>query len=253
MDRSARAEQPSFVPQGTPDQAIGATTDVERRFRRVVHELSGIVDGARRSAEIAGAHIESDPARARAALATATHGLYAIADILRAASSPEPDAPFANAFTTGLAESLFDASELVRPAAESRGAVLRVVIDDSVRSAPPLPLFPVALNAMRNAVHATRRGSGALIELKAWVEHDRLRLEVIDEGEGVDENLARRRLPFREGVTTNPKGMGIGLAICEEIVDSLGGEVSLSNRLDRVSGCVFAISVPLERESDETP
>jgi signal transduction histidine kinase len=53
-------------------------------------------------------------------------------------------------------------------------------------------------------------------------------LRVLDRGRGMDEQTMRQALlPF---YSTKPAGTGIGLAICNEIIDAHGGRLTLHAR-----------------------
>ncbi|MOA14334.1 Sensor protein EvgS precursor [compost metagenome] len=60
-------------------------------------------------------------------------------------------------------------------------------------------------------------------------EHDMAELRISDSGPGISPELAQRLFePFSAGNLN--AGSGLGLAICHEIVQALGGQLSLTNR-----------------------
>ena len=72
-----------------------------------------------------------------------------------------------------------------------------------------------------------------------WQQRDRLfKLAIIDDGTGVSnpENLF---IPF---YTTKPKGSGIGLVLCRQIIDAHGGNLMLTNRENK-EGCIASIEL----------
>ena len=72
----------------------------------------------------------------------------------------------------------------------------------------------------RNLLVHTRQGAGGGIEVA-----------VSDRGTGIPpEDIERIFEPF---MTTKPRGMGLGLAICRTIVEAHGGKVWASNNADR--------------------
>ncbi|MEL7089359.1 MAG: ATP-binding protein, partial [Planctomycetota bacterium] len=72
---------------------------------------------------------------------------------------------------------------------------------------------------------------------------DRLLVEVVDTGVGIDPALIDGRGRFRFGVTTRPRGHGVGLGVCRQIAEDLGGQLSIRSNVDR--GARFSLTIPL--------
>jgi signal transduction histidine kinase len=68
-----------------------------------------------------------------------------------------------------------------------------------------------------------------------------LRISVIDQGPGVDPNLAGK--VFQPFVTTRARGTGLGLAVVQKIVVTHNGRVSLHS--DPGGGARFTMTLPL--------
>lgn len=99
-------------------------------------------------------------------------------------------------------------------------------------------------NLLHNAIQHTPAGGRLGIELS--VGNGNARLVIADGGPGLTaEQQQRLFLPFAVG--TNSGGSGLGLVICQALVHSLGGELSLTNRLDgdRVAGLDARVELPL--------
>ena len=65
-------------------------------------------------------------------------------------------------------------------------------------------------------------------------------IEVKDRGSGLtDEVLRDALLPF---YSTKPKGTGLGLTLCREIVDAHGGRLAIANR--EGGGAVVTVWLP---------
>lgn len=228
------------------EEALTAAESVGREYRRLLHELAGLVDGSLRSVQSATSLLErqADAQTIAATLAAAQQGLRSLADLVRAARSGQTTWTWRAPEQFSLRESLWDSIELVRPSAGERSVTLDVEIDASLASVPPLPISPVITNALRNAVEASSPGDR--ISVRASCRGGTLCLRVLDEGMGLPDG-ADERSPFREGFTTKVGGSGIGLAICQEIVNNLGGFVALRNRDDGQRGCAFVLDIPLPR------
>jgi signal transduction histidine kinase len=71
-------------------------------------------------------------------------------------------------------------------------------------------------------------------------------LAVIDNGPGIP--AERLELVFQPFVSGKTKGMGLGLAICKEIVEGHGGRIEVDSRPG--AGTVFRILLPVHAPQD---
>ncbi|WP_291981105.1 ATP-binding protein [Luteitalea sp.] len=111
--------------------------------------------------------------------------------------------------------------------------------DVTVR-ADPDQLEQLLINLVRNGLDAVQETGGAVqVEWETGAAGE-LEVRVVDEGPGVAAG-ADVFVPF---FTTKPGGTGIGLALCRQIADAHGWQVTLENRTD-VAGCVARLRVPL--------
>jgi C4-dicarboxylate-specific signal transduction histidine kinase len=94
--------------------------------------------------------------------------------------------------------------------------------------------------------------------VQARIEHDpagedQLVLSVADDGPGLAPGLVDEHHRPRLGMTTKPEGHGLGLRLCHEIAQSLGGHLSLTSRQPR--GTVLTLTCPTsfdpERQGDD--
>ena len=101
-------------------------------------------------------------------------------------------------------------------------------------------LTQVVLNLVLNAIDATETGGRIHIEARAagpWLE-----LAVEDDGRGIAEaDVARLFQPF---FTTKPHGTGLGLFVCRQIVEEIGGRLSCRSGPGR--GARFTVRVPAD-------
>ena len=85
-------------------------------------------------------------------------------------------------------------------------------------------------NLLHNAIRHSPSGAPLTIRLQADGRH--VALTVSDAGPGISDELRERLFqPFSRGASAAPGGTGLGLSICLEIVDSLGGSITLDNRV----------------------
>jgi signal transduction histidine kinase/CheY-like chemotaxis protein/HPt (histidine-containing phosphotransfer) domain-containing protein len=111
-------------------------------------------------------------------------------------------------------------------------------------------LRQVILNLMSNAVKFTRSGTVTLVVRQAVTsEGIVLRVEVRDTGIGIDAaGKEKLFLPFSQvdaSITRKYGGTGLGLTICKEIIERLGGTIGVESQPG--SGSTFWFEVPVER------
>jgi len=99
----------------------------------------------------------------------------------------------------------------------------------------------VLLNLVRNAVEAMTNTGHAKLAISAAADAAGATITVRDSGPGVSDEIAGRL--FQPFVTTKEDGMGIGLKICQSIIDAHGGTITASNANP---GALFTIRLPLD-------
>ena len=137
-----------------------------------------------------------------------------------------------------------------RPAAEAKGLTLEVETDAAAQ-APVLAdaeqLAQVLSQLLSNAVKFTAEGRVTVrLSLAGSGEARRQLIEVADTGVGFDPDDAERLFKrFEQGdasFTRRFGGMGLGLAICRQMVELMGGAVRATSRPGR--GATFTIDLP---------
>jgi len=104
-------------------------------------------------------------------------------------------------------------------------------------------LQQVALNLLLNAFEALEEDPAPVkrVILRTATANGAVRVSVVDSGIGLtDEQLPRMFEPF---YTTKPDGMGLGLAICQTIMNAHDGTVDVERNADR--GTTFSFSLPV--------
>lgn len=99
----------------------------------------------------------------------------------------------------------------------------------------------VFMNLMVNAAHAM--GESGTLSIRGRGTGAGVEIQISDTGPGIaPEHLARL---FEPGFTTKGKrvGMGLGLAICREIVDRHGGGITVESEVGE--GTTFTVKLPL--------
>jgi len=124
----------------------------------------------------------------------------------------------------------------------------------SVRMAPSKPAFvrtdrermkQVILNLLSNAVKYNRKGGQVMVEIEPG-RTDSWRVNVTDTGRGIaTDQIARLFVPFeRLGPRDagKDKGSGIGLALCQRLVNALNGRMGVNSSVG--CGSTFWVEMP---------
>ncbi|MDF2697784.1 MAG: Sensor protein, partial [Labilithrix sp.] len=92
---------------------------------------------------------------------------------------------------------------------------------------------------VQNGIQASPPGVKLRLELEP-TDEDTIALRVLDEGSGLDADVAERI--FEAGVTTKPSGSGIGLGVSLGLARQHGGTLTLNDRAS--GGCVAELRLP---------
>lgn len=148
--------------------------------------------------------------------------------------------------TVGLAEVIDQATSATSSLFDQKGLRLVREVD------PDLPsvigdrdrLVQVVINLISNAVKFTDAGS---VTCRAVRDEDAIVVSVIDTGMGISASdqpkVFERFKQVGDTLTDKPKGTGLGLPICKEIVEHHGGRLWLESEPGR--GSTFSFTVPV--------
>ncbi|MCD6364317.1 MAG: two-component sensor histidine kinase [Planctomycetes bacterium] len=146
--------------------------------------------------------------------------------------------------TVDLRHLMAELTDFFAPQAEAAGVVIRTTHPDSpvcCRVDPHL-LKQALLNLMINAVSAIDSGGELILKLSA--DRNEAMIEVIDTGEGIDED----KLPkiFQVYYSTKKGGSGLGLPTTRRIIREHGGTIIVESEVG--TGTRFTIRLPLLAE-----
>ncbi|WP_421737365.1 ATP-binding protein [Caulobacter sp.] len=140
-----------------------------------------------------------------------------------------------------------DLRELYRPMAEERGLTLVISIQPGMatfRRGDQDRLRQIACNLISNALKFTRTGG---ITVKITGDDQTLKLSVIDTGIGVDRKdhdaIFQRFVQVDNSSTRQVGGIGLGLAICRELSERMGGSLTVMSALG--VGARFDFTAPM--------
>jgi signal transduction histidine kinase len=171
--------------------------------------------------------------------------------------------------SSSLSEAVRHAAEVMAPFAEECCVRLDTQIAPELSEIAAGPIYAVIINGVRNAVESIQRigdrYTGGCVVVRAWMEAGKsgrcVMITIEDDGEGLVRGGGRRAgqersgasradgSVFRLGFSTKPGGSGIGLSLCRDVVEQLGGTIELLARArdphSGRGGAVLSICYPV--------
>ena len=126
---------------------------------------------------------------------------------------------------------------------------VKVVLDPGLPmvTVDKIQIQQVIINLIRNAVEAMQQVPVRQLHIRSGpAESGFAQVTVSDTGPGFSEDVAGRL--FQPFVTTKEKGMGIGLTICQSIIDSHGGRIWMTP--NEGAGVSFHFELPLSNGAE---
>lgn len=268
---------PGSIP-GTAPGSVPAMTPAQ-----LAHELNNLLDGSLRSLSAVMRRLNTlgvdaqttDPLAER--LRAADRSMHHMADVIERYANAAPGISHADAggFPGGalwdeenlnhpsahgsgqaaevfrgrgtMLDALTHAVNVYGPAIEQQGSELVTRLDPGVGDLPAGPIYTVLANAINNAMQAIGRCDPApdhpRITIRITCGNDVV-VEVLDTGSGLDPVLFDPRGGFRFGVTTRANGHGIGLGVCRQIAEDLGGSLELAPNPEAERGTRLTLRYP---------
>lgn len=157
-----------------------------------------------------------------------------ILDRLRRWSKPNR----ATSETCSVHEAAQSVQNLLAMEAKTKGAAITLSLyyGQLFVDADPVELEQVVFNLVRNALDAS---DAAQVMIRTHVDGPSAILDVSDTGPGVPDHLKPRI--FEPFVTGRPDGTGLGLALCQRLVEEMDGDIMLMNDTDQTT---FRLSLP---------
>lgn len=148
-----------------------------------------------------------------------------------------------NAVPTDLAALLADMESIFSPLALERNLNFEV---NSETSLPPwvevdeIRLRQILINIIGNALKFTKAGS---VTVAARWQSSQLSITVTDTGPGIAQaHIEKIFEPFQRLDTTGESGAGLGLAICAQLIERMGGRLSVDSPVN--VGSAFKLVLP---------
>jgi two-component system sensor histidine kinase HydH len=115
---------------------------------------------------------------------------------------------------------------------------------DEVRIDPDR-INQVLLNLYLNAIDSMESGGELKVEISYDGQHRNVVIQVSDTGRGISrENLSKIFEPY---FTTKSTGTGLGLAIAHNIIEAMGGKITVVS--DNEVGTTFTVALPNSEEN----
>jgi signal transduction histidine kinase len=165
------------------------------------------------------------------------------------------DAASANVGKLTIEPARVDATEVMKqvvamlePKAKSRGVSLALNIGSLI---PPLQadrrrLLQIFINLAENALKFTEAGGEITLHAGICTDNPKfLQFSVTDTGKGINPQnleLIFDRLYQEQNAVSNHQGLGLGLAICKELVEQHGGRIWAESKLGK--GSAFRFTLP---------
>lgn len=236
------------------DPALLLPSALSASLKGLAHELRNPLAGLKGAAQLLARRIDADSGNSNgdagelvALVGSEVERLTALVDQLLTPAPPRPHAPL----------NIHAVLERVLRLAESdAGWAVRLVRDYD----PSLPEFggdadrlvQAVWNLVRNAIEA----GAANITLRTRAEHAvrigdavhaiAMRLEIVDDGRGVPEELAEQL--FLPLVSGRAEGSGLGLALAQQVAREHRGSLAYRSRPGHT---VFTLLLPLQIEEEE--
>jgi len=171
---------------------------------------------------------------------TAQHGYELLENLLKWARS-QTNTIEINKENFRLLDEINSCAELVKTQADNKSISIEIRVADKIELSSDKDMFKTILrNLLNNAIKFTP--VGGKVEIFAKKQGNLVEISVKDNGIGIESDdlnyLFRidKNLKSREG-TNNEKGSGLGLILCKEFTDKLGGSISVESTVSK--GTVF--------------
>jgi signal transduction histidine kinase len=98
-------------------------------------------------------------------------------------------------------------------------------------------------NLTLNACQAMKDGGRLIITSR--IQNERIRIAVQDTGTGISpENMKKLFEPL---FTTKPKGIGLGLAVCQKLIKANNGRIEVESDGVPGKGSTFTVWLPVQK------
>jgi nitrogen fixation/metabolism regulation signal transduction histidine kinase len=105
-------------------------------------------------------------------------------------------------------------------------------------------LSRVFINLIKNAIQSIPDNRPGRVEINTVLTGDRVRILIADNGKGIPEDVQGKL--FTPSFTTKSSGMGLGLSIVKNMVESFNGKITFHTKVGH--GTTFTIELPVVKK-----
>lgn len=221
--------------------------------KQVAHEIKNPLTPMKLSIQYLQRAHQSNPAEAAPLIKTVSETLIEQIDTLTRIAEE-----FSNFAQMPLPrKEVFDIAEVLQPVfklfqMEQQGQNVQLTLDLPDRAVPieadRSQMTRVVNNLLKNAIQAIPESREGVVKISLSEQNGKALLSVQDNGTGIPEEI--REKVFSPNFSTKTSGMGLGLAMCKNIVDAAGGRLWFETETGQ--GTVFFVEMPVLAASFES-
>ncbi len=154
--------------------------------------------------------------------------------------------PKANLVCINLQETILNTVNLFKTADETEILFQNNANENACVMADKEQLIRVFNNLIKNATQAIPENKKGLIKISIEKENETYLVSITDNGDGISDEVVDKI--FAPNFTTKTGGMGLGLAMVKNILESCAGKIWFKTELNK--GTTFYISLPCYKNKD---
>jgi len=231
-----------YVMLRTQEQEAKHLADLGRMAATLAHEIRNPLGAVKGLSQVASEIIPADHAaqpHMETVVREAERLERLVTDLLQFARPREPDLS-----RFDLVEAIMQTRDILAPGALEKGVDVQFGDEDGSAAemwvvSDRYGIRQVLLNVLLNAIQASPDGERVRVSLSAANGSRRVTLDIDDHGPGLQGQAPEELfLPFS---TTKTQGSGLGLAVSRQIVERLGGTMSLQDRPGGGGRCTIVL------------
>ncbi|SHE70169.1 LuxQ periplasmic sensor domain-containing protein [Vibrio gazogenes] len=248
----AEAEKQSHLARSEAERAAGARADF---LARMSHEVRTPLNGILGVSQLLKESVTDDKQREQVGvLCLCSEHLLAVLNDILDFSKIEQNKFKLNPVHFHLIETVRVIERIYQPLCQEKELELDVMTniqEDTVVVVDQIRLNQIIFNLLNNAIKFTREGEiCVLLNLNHSEGGAMFHVSISDTGIGIGhDDLSLIFEPFIQGGTTSNRefgGSGLGLSIVKNLVELMGGDVSVSSQVGK--GSCFEFTIPIEVE-----